>query len=86
MQSGGVGSKAVILPEISFARLGVAPELSSAPVVAPQLCGCPHKTRIAVDLPSPWYPSRIRQVSTFSPGFMTRATAEISQRLPIAAE
>jgi hypothetical protein len=38
MKSGAADSKTAILPEISFLHLDAEPELSSAPIVAPQLC------------------------------------------------
>ncbi|MCY1456650.1 hypothetical protein D9M71_738860 [compost metagenome] len=41
----------------------------------------PPRIESAVDLPSPCRPSRISTLSTFVPGFITRATAPIIQRL-----
>ncbi|MNY64185.1 hypothetical protein D3C86_2012570 [compost metagenome] len=41
---------------------------------------------MAVDLPSPCPPSRIITESALQPGRITRATAEIGQRLPTFAE
>jgi hypothetical protein len=38
MKAAWQDSKTLILPEISFLHLDAEPELSSAPIIAPQLC------------------------------------------------
>ncbi|MNR21617.1 hypothetical protein D3C85_1385290 [compost metagenome] len=42
----------------------------------------PARIDIAVDLPAPCLPSRISTASALQPGRITRATAEIIQRVP----